>query len=347
MLNEKGNRINEYIALDSVNELIINASPCGVMVIDNNGVIVAYNENLKRHRSVRDVALMKRKFQDVFYQGKRKDERGGYLDPLLETLETGRGLTKEVYLQIDVSGKGTICRASTAPLRDKRGKHIGACGVYYDLTPYRQKKKQLNEKKQMLIEANAQLLSQHMETIRAFANAIAARDINTRWHSEKVAEYAQQICFNLGVDEHMAKMAYLAGLLHDVGKIGVPESILTKPGPLTDPEYQIIKSHPEIGVQILGSMKNMEEILEVIKYHHERYDGDGYPAGKKGKDIPLLSRVLAVADSFEAMTSDRSYRKSFSMDKAIDEIKRNSGTQFDPQVVDSFMEMVQEQFISK
>jgi len=216
--------------------------------------------------------------------------------------------------------------------------------VFYDLAPYRRQKKKVEEATRKLVETNAQLVNRHMETIRAFAAAIEARDQYTRWHSEKVAEYAQQICINMGLDEQTAGMAYLAGLLHDAGKIGVPESILIKPGRLIDAEFEVIKKHPEIGVNILRSMQNMKEILQVIRHHHERYDGSGYPDGLKGEDIPLLSRILAVADAFDAMTSDRSYRKAFSFDKVVQEIESNAGTQFDPQVAQSFLGLLREQW---
>ncbi|WP_449240319.1 HD domain-containing phosphohydrolase [Desulfoscipio gibsoniae] len=347
MLNEKDNRINEFMAREDIKSIIIRTSTCGVVIVDKDGVIVGCNDILKRHRAVRHMQLINRKIEDVFFRGKKKDDQGNYLDPLIETLETGRVLTREFELHTSIGDETAICRVCSSPLMDDEGGFIGVCGVYYDLTPYRRKKKQLEEINQVLVQTNAQLNNQHMETIRAFANAIAARDSYTRWHSEKVAEYAQQICFSLGVDEEMANMAYLAGLLHDVGKIGVPEAILTKPGRLTDFEFNIIKKHPTIGVDILDSMQNMKNILTVIKHHHERFDGTGYPDRLEGDSIPLLSRVLAVADSFDAMTSDRSYRKAFPMEKAIAEIEKNVATQFDPQVVSSFMNLVQEQYISK
>lgn len=346
MLNENGNRINEFMALEDIKSVIIQASPCGVLIVDKDGIIIGYNDTFKKHRAVRHEKLINRKLEDIFFLGKRKDEQGNFLDPLLETLETGRASSGELELYISFLHDTAICRVWSAPIRDKDGRFIGACGVYYDLTPYRRKKKQLEEVNHILVQTSAQLYNQHMETIRAFANAIAARDNYTRWHSEKVAEYAQQICYGLGVDEQTANMAYLAGLLHDVGKIGVPEAILTKPGRLTQSEFDIIKKHPNIGVTILDSMQNMKDILTIIKHHHERYDGRGYPDCLKGDDIPLLSRVLAVADSFDAMTSDRSYRKAFPMEKAIAEIKNNAGTQFDPEVVRSFLAMVQDHWIT-
>ncbi|SFG23736.1 HDIG domain-containing protein [Desulfotomaculum arcticum] len=328
---------------DGLRNLIIKASPCGVLVVDTNGVIVGCNDILSKHRLIRHQNIINRHVKHVFYQDLESEDSYS-LDPIMETLHSGRDVVTELTLRSN-STELVICRVWTTILKDTTGKIIGACGVFHDLTPYRKKKKQLEEINRVLMETGNQLIQQHMETMRAFANAIAARDNCTRWHSEKVAEYAQQICINMGTDNETANVAYLAGLLHDVGKIGVPEEILTKPGKLTEQEYEVIKTHPIIGVNILESMKNMKEILQVIKHHHERYDGGGYPSKLKGNKIPLLSRVLAVADSFDAMTSDRSYRKAFPLEKAIEEIKSNSGTQFDPRVVNSFMHMVQEQYL--
>ncbi len=343
LLNGDDNRIREFMEFEELRNLIITASPCGVLVVNTDGVIVGCNDILSRHRLVRHQNILNRHIKDVLYRDPESEDIYSR-DPIMITLQSGWGVVKELTLRTS-SADWVECRVWTTTLKDTTGKIIGACGVFHDLTPYRKKKKQLEEINRALLETGNQLIQQHMETMMAFANAIAARDSYTRWHSEKVAEYAQQICINLGLDNETANMAYLAGLLHDVGKIGVSEEILTKPGKLTDQEYEVIKTHPVIGVNILKSMKNMKGILQVIKHHHERYDGKGYPSKLKGSKIPLLSRVLAVADSFDAMTSDRSYRNAFPVEKAIEEIKSNSGTQFDPRVVKSFMQLAQEQYL--
>ena len=342
MYCEEGNRIKDFMALDDLKELIVATSPCGVLVIDHNGVIVAYNENLKRHRAFRDTDLLNKNVAGVMLY-ESKSSREDYSNPMLETLVTGCALDREMRLRTCERELSVICRVWTKPLRNKQGTITGVCGVFFDLTRHRRRKQRLQEMHRLLAEVSNQSSNQHIETIRGFAAAIAARDTYTRWHSEKVAEYAQQICFCLGVGSETAEIAYLAGLLHDVGKIGVPESILTKPGRLTYAEFEVIKKHPEIGVTILQSMRTMKDILHVIQHHHERYDGTGYPSGLKGDDIPLLSRVLTVADAFDAMTSDRSYRQAFPLEKAVWEIRDNAGSQFDPQVAKSFLGLVMNQ----
>jgi len=344
LFSRSRNNINDLLDLEEIKEMVIQASPLGVMVIDNKGVIVAYNDNLKHHRAFRGVELLNNKAADVFYYEQKK-LRKEFSNPLVETLITGRELKKEVRLSTPGYVRSIICRVWTRALRNSEGEIYGACGVFFDLTPFRTRKRQLYELQRALTEINFQSSNQLIETIRGFAEAIAVRDSYTRWHSEKVAEYAQQICFYLGSDGKTAGMAYLAGLLHDVGKIGVPESILTKPGLLTASEFEYIKKHPLLGANIIQSVQAMKDILPGVKYHHERYDGTGYPEGLKGEEIPFLGRVLAVADAFDAMTSDRSYRKAFPLEKAIQEIERTAGTQFDPQVAYAFIDLIQNQAV--
>jgi HD-GYP domain-containing protein (c-di-GMP phosphodiesterase class II) len=147
--------------------------------------------------------------------------------------------------------------------------------------------------------------------------------------------------FNDKFLEHL----HIAGLLHDIGKIGIPEAILNKNGPLDNEEQKRMKEHPLVGATILNPIKELENAILGVKYHHEKYDGSGYPEGLKGKDIPLLATIIAVADTFDAMTTDRPYRRGLTKDEAVQEIKRVSGTQLNPQVAEAFAELYREKKI--
>ena len=178
-----------------------------------------------------------------------------------------------------------------------------------------------------------------LETLTSLANLIDAKDHYTNGHSFRVAAYAKGLAEKLGLPREEAERIYLAGLIHDVGKIGISEAILTKPGKLTDEEFAIIKSHSAIGGDILHGIKEFPVFQQVAKSHHERYDGSGYPNRLGGQDIPIPARIVAVCDSFDAMTSDRSYRKALSDDIALSELRNGVGTQFDPEVVQAFLSL--------
>ncbi len=174
-------------------------------------------------------------------------------------------------------------------------------------------------------------------TIGAICEALDEKDKYTIGHSRRVTAYALLIGNEFGLNESQMQKLKLAGLLHDIGKIGTPESILNKPGKLTDEEFAIIKRHPDRGANIIRSLKQLGEVIDWVRSHHERYDGRGYPSGMAGEDIPLGSAILAVADTYDAMTSDRSYRKGLSHDIAAAEIKKCTGTQFNPNVAEAFL----------
>ena len=157
-----------------------------------------------------------------------------------------------------------------------------------------------------------------MGTVRALSQAIDAKDPYTRGHSDRVAHLALRIGRELGLDQHRQQGLYVAGLVHDVGKIGVPEAVLTKTGQLTDAEFELIKRHPVIGYEILKDIPPMQQMLPGVLYHHEHWDGTGYPDGLAGEDIPLFGRILAVADAFDAMSSDRAYRSRLTREKVLD-----------------------------
>ncbi len=174
-------------------------------------------------------------------------------------------------------------------------------------------------------------------TVRALANAIDAKDAYTRGHSERVALLAAQLAAATGQDAGTVERYRIAGLIHDVGKIGVPESVLCKAGKLTDDEYKLIQRHPAIGVTILQDVPALVDVMAGVLHHHERYDGRGYPRGLKGADIPLIARTLALADTFDAMSSNRSYRSALPRDQVLAEITRNAGQQFDPALAAAFV----------
>jgi len=176
-----------------------------------------------------------------------------------------------------------------------------------------------------------------LATIQALVQALEARDRYTRGHSENVARYARIIAEELGLNQEQQENIYLAGLLHDIGKIGVPELILNKPGRLTEEERVVIREHPVTSRRILESLPEMRGILQAVEQHHERWDGLGYPSGLAGTDIDLGARIIAVADAFDAMTSDRIYQKGRTAEQALEELVRGAGAQWDPQVVDVFL----------
>lgn len=182
----------------------------------------------------------------------------------------------------------------------------------------------------------------YFSTIKSLAKAIEVKDPYTFGHSEMVTEYAVAVAQKMGLSEWEVRNVKYAGALHDIGKIGIPRGILNKPGKLTEEEFTEVKNHPELGESIIEPVEFLQEPRKLILHHHERFDGSGYPSGLKGEEIPLGSRILAVADSFEAMMSDRPYRKKLGLDKAIRELEGGSGSQFDPKVVEAFIEVLKE-----
>lgn len=176
--------------------------------------------------------------------------------------------------------------------------------------------------------------------VKGIIAALELKDPYTRGHSERVAYYALTLAQRLQkYNEDELEAFYYSCLLHDVGKVSLPDSILTKPGKLTPEEYEIVKQHPVVGSEAIKDIEKLPNSIDVIRYHHERWDGQGYPDGLEGEEIPLLARVVAIADAFDAMTSDRSYRKAISPEEAYNRILEAEGTQFDPELVQVFKEV--------
>ncbi|MCF2662578.1 HD domain-containing response regulator [Pseudoflavonifractor phocaeensis] len=197
----------------------------------------------------------------------------------------------------------------------------------------------VQEKNHKLDQAYSQLQSGYLEMISTMRRVVDAKDAYTRGHSDRVSFYALQIARKLGRDPAYCERVRVAGLFHDVGKLSIPDDILLKNGKLTAQEYDVIKTHPRNGAELLSVISQFRPILPAILSHHERIDGCGYPDGLQGEDIPEEARIIAVADTFDAMTSDRQYRKSLSFQQAMEELERSKGTQLDAHITEVFQSL--------
>jgi putative nucleotidyltransferase with HDIG domain len=186
---------------------------------------------------------------------------------------------------------------------------------------------------ELVATALSQLEASYSGTLQALSRALDTRDDDTEGHSQRVTYYALRLGDELGLDAETRTRLELGALLHDLGKIGIPDSILRKPGPHTPEEMRVMRTHCELGVEIVRGIPHLQGALDVIGHHHERFDGLGYPLGLRGEEIPLVARIFAVVDTLDAMTSDRPYRKACPFPQAVLEIRRCAGSQFDPQVV--------------
>ena len=181
-----------------------------------------------------------------------------------------------------------------------------------------------------------------LHVVQTLAEAIDAKDTYTNGHSARVAAYSKEIARRAGYTEREQHFIYVMGILHDVGKIGVPDAVINKPGKLTDEEFAEIKKHPAMGAKILQNIKEMPRLSTGAHWHHERYDGKGYPDRLQGQNIPVEARIIGVADAYDAMTSNRSYRRSMPQAVVREQIEKGKGTQFDPVFADIMMQMIDE-----
>jgi HD-GYP domain-containing protein (c-di-GMP phosphodiesterase class II) len=184
---------------------------------------------------------------------------------------------------------------------------------------------------------NRELADAYRDTLNAVVNTLEARDPYTRGHTERVTTIARAIAVRMGLSDEELFIIEIGALLHDVGKIGVADAILKKPGPLDEEEYEEIREHPAKGRLILSNIAYLSKVIPCVLHHHERYDGTGYPEHLAGSDIPLPGRIISVADAFDAMTSNRPYRRGMIFGRAVAELRRGAGRQFDPKVVRAFL----------
>jgi ribonuclease P protein subunit RPR2 len=186
------------------------------------------------------------------------------------------------------------------------------------------------------------LQESYLATMKSLAQVIEAKDQTTRGHLDRTQAYGLALARRIDPALALTPTLGYGFFLHDIGKVGVPEHILCKRGPLSGSEWEVMRRHPLVGAQIVAPIAFLREALELIRHHHERFDGDGYPDGLRGEAIPLTARIFSVADSFDAMTSDRPYRGAIGIERALAELRRGSGSQFDPGVVRVFVDMIED-----
>jgi len=211
---------------------------------------------------------------------------------------------------------------------------------------------EVRDRTKQVADKHHELRLAYVQTIRALSAAVDAKDAYTRGHAERVGVYASKVAREMGFDKEFIERVYIAGLLHDVGKIGVRDFVIAKPDRLDPDEYEEIKQHSEIGARILEPVDFLADVVPCVRHHHEWYDGceRGYPDRLKGDMIPLPSRIILVADTVEAMTSDRPYREALPLEVVVAEIQKYSGTQFDPMCANAFLRLLEaegEAFIKK
>jgi GAF domain-containing protein len=255
------------------------------------------------------------------------------------------------FTGVDKKTKWQTRSILAVPLKIK-GKVIGVAEVLNKIgdEPFDERDEKLFEaiaKQAAVAIDNARLYTDLSElfksSIRALVNAVEAKDEYTRGHTERVTEYSVMIARKMGFTGEEIQRIELSALLHDVGKIGIPDKILLKPGKLTDEEFEVVKEHPSRGVKMLRPIKQLRMVLNGIKHHHEKLDGSGYPDGLIGNGIPLVARIITVGDAYDAMTTNRPYRNALPREEAIRRLKQDSNTQFDPELVDVFVKCIEEE----
>lgn len=317
-------------ALRSTNELLqalINAAPLAIDTVDITGKVKLWSPAAERLFGWKaddvigkPLSIVPEELQ-IEVDEQIRDELLGAFHNGLET----RRMRKDGSL-VDV-------QLWTSPLHGFDGEIIGSVGILADITERKKAEQQIQA-------LNAELLIAYDETLEGWARALDLRDQNTEDHSMRVMDLTLDLAHSLGVSEHDLIHMRRGALLHDIGKMGIPDAILLKPGPLTEDEWHVMRKHPVFAYDLLSNIPFLRPALDIPFYHHEKWDGSGYPRGLYGKQIPLAARIFSVVDVWDALGSDRPYRKKWTKSKILEYISKESGTRFDPEIVDLFFKKI-------
>jgi putative nucleotidyltransferase with HDIG domain len=313
--------------------------PYGVMLLNRDFNIIKTNDYISTLTGIPIKELINKKCYEIIHDTDKPIESC----PLLKSSEVSGTESHEYYeARFNKHFMGYI-----TPILDKEGLPQRYIISLVDVTESKEKEKRLINSRDAFFNmlkdidfSYKELKELYNGLIFSFAYAIDAKSPWTKGHSERVTNYAISIAKEIGLKGEDIETLNTAALLHDIGKIGTYDVILDKPGKLTDEEFALIKMHPVKGADILRPIRQLEKVVPIIKHHHERIDGKGYPDGLKGEEIPFFSRIIHVADSFDSMTADRPYRPAPGIKYAISEFKKYSGTQFDPEVVEAFLRVL-------
>jgi len=340
MLSDGDSVISVDIALDEVQHITEAMSLNGMgygFVVNRDGLVVAHKQTSERGKNYKDDnAEMKELLERVYFGANKCFE----MDLAGETYTVFADTVMNEWYVVMMVNKDKLFSDVDLTLT----RNIIICGIisafillFYTVTIRRIRHSMKSER-----ESNQKIEKMNSNMIRALVRTIDAKDRYTNGHSLRVAEYALEIAKRMNKTAEEQKMIYYAGLLHDVGKIRVPVEVINKPGKLTDEEFEQIKVHPVIGYHILRDIYENKMVAIGAKFHHERYDGKGYPNGLKGENIPEVARIIGVADTYDAMASNRSYRRALTQEIIREEIEKGRGTQFDPKIADIMLQMIEE-----
>lgn len=305
---------------DKLIDIMINNVPCAVTAISPTYQVLMVNEVTTAISGVTKEAALGHKCYEVF-------DAGAVCPgcPVVKALATAKS-HKRVKKERNVHGATKYIEQTAVPVLNSSGSVSYVLEFTLDIT----EKVELEQQNQQLA----------VETVTSLAKLIGNRDQYTGEHSVRVRDIALAIGKELNLSADIMGELAIAAILHDIGKIGIPEQILNKTGKLTETEFAIIQKHPQLGYDALVNIKQLEKVAEYILYHHECYDGRGYPSQKIGQEIPLISRILSVADVYEAITSDRVYRKAMNLEQTMMVMRAGQSSKFDPEILDAFFRVL-------